>query len=140
MYCRFFDLPLPLIDSLSVFGFNTFIDAITSSGLEQKLSDSPAITIFAFPNSRNTSSVNLNEYTVTGYLGFSPVFEDQGKLLSDAGTTLEFSFSHGSYFVNGIRIIRTDVILKNGVLHLLEKVRFPTEPTLNSADFFLAVL
>ncbi|KAF8544162.1 hypothetical protein BDD12DRAFT_801508 [Trichophaea hybrida] len=118
---RFFDLPLPLIDSLSILGLTTFIDAITAGRLTQKLSDTTAMTIFAFQNFPTTPSVNINEYTITGFLGFSPGFTEEGSLVSDAGTKLKFSFYHGSYFVNGIRIIRTDMTIKNGVLHLLEK-------------------
>ncbi|KAF8534353.1 FAS1 domain-containing protein, partial [Trichophaea hybrida] len=118
----FVTLPQPLIDTLSSLGFTTFIDDIISSGLKKKLSDTPAVTVFTFANSSKTFSIDINEYTITGFLGYSPKLVDQRSLKNNAGKTLTFKYKHGSLFVNDTRVVRSDITSKNGVVHQLEKV------------------
>jgi hypothetical protein len=103
-------------------GFSTFIDAIISSGLKQKLSHTPAMTIFTFANPETAPSVDINEYTITGFLGTSPELVNQLSMKNDVGMTLNFKFKGGSLFVNGTRVVRSDITFKNGVLHQLEHV------------------
>ncbi|KAF8542030.1 hypothetical protein BDD12DRAFT_877352, partial [Trichophaea hybrida] len=100
----FVTLPQPLIDTLSSLGFTTFIDDIISSGLKKKLSDTPAVTVFTFANSSKTFSIDINEYTITGFLGYSPKLVDQRSLKNNAGKTLTFKYKHGSLFVNDTRV------------------------------------
>ncbi|KAF8252054.1 hypothetical protein K440DRAFT_636236 [Wilcoxina mikolae CBS 423.85] len=119
---EFVALPRPLLESLSLLGFTTFIDVITSSGVKQQLSQTPAMTIFTFANPSNATSVNINinEYTITGYLGTSPELVGQMSLQNDAGATLHFKYHGGFLYVNGCRVVRSDILIKNGVLHQLE--------------------
>jgi uncharacterized surface protein with fasciclin (FAS1) repeats len=118
-------MPNPFISTLTSLDLTTFRDAVVAAGLEEKLNDTPAMTIFTFANDAISSdeTFNVNEHTITNLLGYSPELVDTGPFTSDAGTKITVTFSGGSIFVNGIRIVKTDIIMKNGVVHQLEKVK-----------------
>ncbi|KAF8244321.1 FAS1 domain-containing protein [Wilcoxina mikolae CBS 423.85] len=119
----FFGMPSPLTSTLTSLGLTTFRDGIIATGLEEKLNDTPAMTIFAFANDAidGDDTFNVNEHTITSLLGYSPELVDTGPFTSDAGTKITVKFSGGSVFVNGIRIIKSDITMKNGVVHQLER-------------------
>lgn len=116
---RYFTLPRPLIETLGLVGLAVFRDAIISAGLEQRLSDTPGVTIFAF---NNTDSISVEEHTITGTFAYTPELFNRKSFTSDAGTALEITAADGDLFVNGVRIIKGNIIIKNGVVHQLEGV------------------
>jgi len=116
----FFTLPSPLDDTLDTLGFKVFQDAVDSEGLKEKLSETPAMVIFAFADHTVHGKFEVKEHTISGFLGYTPELIDGGQFTSDAGTTLTVKFKDGDVFVNGIRIVKSDIIIKNGVIHQLE--------------------
>jgi uncharacterized surface protein with fasciclin (FAS1) repeats len=58
-------------------------------------------------------------------------FPQNGTLTSMSGAQLVISTSErdGSTLVNGTRIVKQDILIANGVLHVLEGDRVPCDPT-----------
>jgi uncharacterized surface protein with fasciclin (FAS1) repeats len=113
------------MESLSAVGLDTFRDEIIASGLEHKLSKTPGVTIFAPSNSTKdyTGDIDISSHTITnGFLGFLPELFDQTGLETDSGLPIEVTLEDGIFYVNGIRIIRANIIVKNGVVYEIEKV------------------
>lgn len=80
------------------------------------------MTIFTFTNPKTAPSIDINEHTITGFLGTSPERVNQPSVKNDVGMTLNFKFMGGSLFVNGTQVVRSDITFKNGVLYQLEHV------------------
>jgi len=117
----FFSLPAPLYDTLNTLGFKVFRGAIDKEGLKEKLSETPAMVIFAFADDKVDGKFEVKEHTISGFLGYTPELVDGGQFTSDAGTSLTVTFKDGDVFVNDVRIVKSDIIIKNGVIHQLEK-------------------
>ncbi|KAI5846654.1 FAS1 domain-containing protein [Tricharina praecox] len=116
-------LPRPLPETLQTLGLDTFHAAITAAGREDKLDNTPGVTIFAPANSslHGDDTIDVDAHTISDGFFFLPELFDQSPHRSDAGTTLTMTFSEGSFYVNGVRIIKSDISIKNGVVHVIEK-------------------
>jgi len=114
---RYFSLPQPLIPSLSAVGLTAFRDAIVAQGLEAQLSGSPGVTIFAF---KASDAIVVREYTITGTFAYSADLLDRKTFTADSGAALTITSVNGKTLVNGVPIIRSDIIIKNGVVHELQ--------------------
>jgi uncharacterized surface protein with fasciclin (FAS1) repeats len=120
-----FALPEPLFESLHAVGLTGFCDAINTAGLGNKLSETPGVTIFAFESaSSDTAATTVAEHTISTGFEFTPDLLNKRSFRSDAGTKLEITRQGSTTFVNGVRIIRSDIVIKNGVVHQLERVLF----------------
>lgn len=121
---RFPTLPSPLSAALTTAGLTKFRSAVKAAGLVKSLSDTPRVTIFAPQNSGIRPGFKVLQHTITGDLHLSPDLFSNQPFTSDAGTQITVTFNNGALYANGIKIIRTDLITKNGVVHVLEKA-FP---------------
>ena len=88
-----------------------------------KLSDTPGVTIFAF-ESNSSDAISVAEHTITNEVTYTQDLLDYKTFTVDSGTTLTITMVDGFTFVNGVRIIKSDIIIKNGVVHQLERVIF----------------
>ena len=119
---RYFTLPRPLPETLTGAGLTAFRDAADAAGLTAALADTPAVTIFAPQNAAfaGAAKIDVREYTISGKLELSPDLFSFTPFTSDAGTEIRITFQNGALYFNGVKIIRTDIITKNGVVHVLE--------------------
>lgn len=122
-FFRYFTLPQLVIPTLEHLGLTTFRDAIAREGLVSKLSDTPGVTIFAF-KSNSSDAILVAEHTITNQVAYTQELLDYKTFTADSGTTLTITMVGGFTFVNGVRIIKSDIIIKNGVVHQLERVIF----------------
>jgi hypothetical protein len=110
------------MDSLSAVGLDDFRNEIIASGLEETLSETPGVTIFA-PSNFTSGAFNISTHVITnGFLGFLPQLFDTTGLRTDSGLPISLTFEDGMFYINGIRIIRADIIVKNGVVYEIEQV------------------
>lgn len=69
----------------------------------------------------------MKKYIICGFLGHSPDLYPGTTYKSLAGTPIKITYGNdGQKRVNGLKFVKTDIITKNGVLHLIEKVCSPS--------------
>jgi len=82
-------------------------------------------TISSLPNATVVSTVLAN-HIINGSTVYSPSISSSSNLTSAAGESLSFmTNSSGSYVMSGssvAKIVKTDVLVKNGVLHIINGV------------------
>ena len=92
------------------------------------LSKNPRITIFA-PNDaalrgQNLSPESLKRYVLLNRLGTTPRLTT-GLYNTSAGDSVNIVFRpDGSISVNNATIVKSDVMIKNGVIHYIDSVSF----------------
>ncbi|MEO1278258.1 MAG: fasciclin domain-containing protein [Planctomycetota bacterium] len=122
--------------------FNTLLAAAKAAGLADALSSSGPFTVFAptdeaFANLGQNTINNLlkpeNRDTLVGILTYHVVAGEvpASKVLgmNDAttlnGQQIDFSTKDGSVFVDGARVLATDIDASNGVIHVIDSVILP---------------
>ncbi|KAJ8121599.1 hypothetical protein ONZ43_g1989 [Nemania bipapillata] len=103
-----------------------------------------SVTVF-FPSNAAFSATNttastpelLSNHVVSGTVSYLPDLTDGTVLKTQRGETLAISIRSGIYYVNGARITQANLILSNGVGHVIDKVLVPqpyTPPVIASAS------
>jgi uncharacterized surface protein with fasciclin (FAS1) repeats len=62
---------------------------------------------------------------VPGFVGYLPDLTEGAMLKTQAGESLVISVVDGEYFVNDAKITTANLILENGVAHVIDKVSEP---------------
>ncbi|KAK0472694.1 FAS1 domain-containing protein [Armillaria novae-zelandiae] len=120
-----------LLDGDSVYGFTFF--APDNAAIELEGSSLTSVT------SNNTASLTiLSNHIVNGTTIYSPSITASENLTSAGGEPLTFTTNSSGVFVNSggssARIIKTDILCKNGVLHMLDRVLINTETNPEAAS------
>jgi uncharacterized surface protein with fasciclin (FAS1) repeats len=122
--------------------FNTLVAAVKAAGLVETLQGTGPFTVFA-PN--DAAFAKLPDGAVQGLLADKAKLTSvltyhvlAGKVMAADvikagsvkpktlnGQTLDIQVRNGSVFVNGAKIIRTDIVGSNGVIHVLDAVVMP---------------
>ena len=75
---------------------------------------------------KDSNKIIPDEYIICGFLGYSPQLLPGRSYYTVAGTEIRITWGHdGLKRVNGIPFVQTDIVTKNGVLHLIKSVCFP---------------
>jgi uncharacterized surface protein with fasciclin (FAS1) repeats len=128
----------------------------SNAGYVNGILDVPNVTYFipnsaeALANATNIIKVNgtsaeleaLFEYhIVRDFLGYSPLLTNGTSLKTAQGENITITIQDGQMFVNSAKVIETDLIVANGVVHVLDSLldRFdqslpPPPPTTSSAS------
>lgn len=116
--------PYSLGNTGIVLGIKAIAGIIQASSSIQNASD---ITVFAPQNSiLNTTSIASSQaagnFVVSGSVLYSTALT-AGKSFLTAGKTKLFvtTNANGAIFVNGSRIIESDILTANGVVHVIER-------------------
>ena len=122
--------------------FKTLVTAVKAADLVETLSGEGPFTVFAPTNEafakvpkESLEALLKNKKALTGVLTFHVV---SGKVmaadvvkLSTAktvqGQELKIETKDGKVTVNGINVIKTDIVCKNGVIHVIDGVLMPKE-------------
>ncbi|KAK6435576.1 hypothetical protein LTR95_008242 [Oleoguttula sp. CCFEE 5521] len=131
--------------AVELYGLNSFVGAMyttPNTTLASLLNTTTDVTIFA-PNNVAMESVtptitDLSNATLQDLLAYHVVLSQSGSgsLFSTSfgndttittlqGASLTLTFSSNSWFVNSARIINQDLLLSNGVMHVLDNVLSP---------------
>lgn len=131
--------PAPLLPTLRTFNLTSLGGALAATTLLTPLSTTPSITIFA-PNNdalqrlgtslTSLSSAQLSSiltYHVVAGAHYSPtlVAGNGTTLRTRNGASLRLTFASNSLFVNSARVLQQDILLANGVLHVIDNVLSP---------------
>jgi hypothetical protein len=144
-----FTLPERFSSSLEKLSANLFLSQVRANGLFDELENKASTTVFVpidsafgIGNSNGTNngdgSANVvnniiggtsltrcacEKLVIDNWVGYTPQLKSGETYVSKAGTELRITIKDGDYFVNDVRIVRPNVITKNGVVHLIENVR-----------------
>jgi hypothetical protein len=127
---RFFTVPTSLTDTLgsrpdtAIFG-----SLLSSSNISATLDAVEGGTFFipsdtALTGNQTLSPSALQGYAVPNFDGYLPMLRNGQTLQTMNGNSLVVNITAGEYYINGSRIASPNVILENGVAHVLEKVRW----------------
>ncbi|GAB7324943.1 hypothetical protein MBLNU13_g08753t1 [Cladosporium sp. NU13] len=141
-------IPLSVSTTLAAGNFTALAGAATQADLVAPLEDLSDITIFA-PNNDAFQRLAASNFTATdeelasilkyhviqGTVGYSTTLSNNTKLPTLNGEELDITISaDGAVFVNAARVINADVLLENGVLHVIDEVLNPATPDADPAD------
>jgi len=141
-------IPLSVSATLIAGNFTALAGAATQANLVAPLEDLSDITIFC-PNNDAFQRLAASNVTVTddqlaeilqyhvvqGTVGYSTTLANNTKLPTLNGEELDITISaDGAVFVNSARVINADVLLENGVLHVIDEVLNPATPDAESSD------
>jgi len=108
--------------------------ALTEADLLQAVNDLSDVTIFA-PNNAAFQSIGsalpnltaedisniLTYHVVNGTVGYSSTLMDNMTLPTLNGGNVTINIQNGSVFVNGAQVVVPDVLVANGVIHVIDK-------------------
>jgi uncharacterized surface protein with fasciclin (FAS1) repeats len=145
-------IPLSVSETLITGNFTALAGAATQTKLVAPFEDASDITIFcpnndAFQRLAATNFTATDEelasilkyHVVAGAVGYSTTLKNNTKLPTLNGEELDITISaDGAVFVNAARVINADILIENGVLHVIDEVLNPAtpdaEPSDNTAD------
>ena len=130
---RYFTLPQKLSSTTASKGYTTFTALTNVSNLTAELDSAAGLTALIPTNSAftvaNVSSTNpttpslMDAHIIPNFVGYLPALTDGLKLITQAGTTITVTVKGNDIYLNNAKIIASNLILENGVAHVLDKVR-----------------
>ncbi|KAL8286076.1 hypothetical protein RB597_002938 [Gaeumannomyces tritici] len=130
----FFKLPATVSETLPFVGAEKFKAALDRAGILPGLDNTTAITVLApsdsvFAKAGNWTAAQLKQHIIVGHVIYSTQFRDGQVLPTLGGGSVTVSVQGGIISVGGARIVASDAIIKNGVIHTIGNVLKPTTPT-----------
>lgn len=128
--------PLSFLNSASSFNLTAAGGAVVNASIDNYVDTQTDLTIFVPRNDafqsigsslRNISSHELAKildyHIVNGsnFVGYSPNLPNGTVLKSLQGGNLAITFASNSIFVNSARVLQQDLLLSNGVMHVIDK-------------------
>jgi len=115
-------------------GLSAFLGAVNSTDLTETVNTTPDLTIFA-PNNDAFQSISsalsnltteeaasiLSYHVINGTVAYSSTLSN-GSVPTLGGDNVTITIIDGEVFVNRARVITADILLANGVLHVLDSV------------------
>jgi uncharacterized surface protein with fasciclin (FAS1) repeats len=100
------------------------------------LDHTPSITVFVPSDSAILSALEcsktlseedaltlLGAHVVKGVVAYSPLLVDGAFFWAVGGEDISISVSNGTKYANYAKIIREDIVIKSGVVHVVDRVR-----------------
>ena len=125
-------MPTRMTDTLVSKGYTGALGALRQAAIEEPLNNAADMTLFVPSNDAfnsigsviNTMTIDqlttvLNYHVVQGQVLYSQLIA-AGTQRTAQGANLNFRAVNGSLFVNSARVITTDLIIANGVVHVLD--------------------
>lgn len=136
MIDTFLQPPVNFLTTVAQFNLTAFGGAVTNTSLSNALNITPDLTIFAPNNdafqalgsSLSTLSIAditslLNYHVVNSTtVGYSTNLKNGTVLKTRQGGKITVTFASNSLFVNSARVLQQDILLSNGVLHVIDNV------------------
>ena len=126
-------LPESLTDTANANGQTAFTGLASSYNLTNTLDNSPDITYFIPSNSAFAIEGATNSYPsieslllghlIPNFAGYLPSLTDGSTYKSQGGSEFTVTVKGTDYYINNAKIILANVIVENGVAHVLDQVR-----------------
>jgi uncharacterized surface protein with fasciclin (FAS1) repeats len=141
---RFLVLPEVVSDTLTTANLSSLRGALNATDLLEAVDTTPDVTIFAPSNQAiqdvgsalanlSTEDVSniLTYHVVNGTVGYSSGIENGTVLTTLNGQNLTITVGdEGRIFVNSARVTIADVLVANGVVHVIDEVLNPSNATI----------
>lgn len=141
-------LPPSASDTLSAAGLSSLAGALTNASLVETVDGLENVTIFAPNNAafRNISSAladvstedlaRILQYHVvqSDQVLYSTQLTDGANVTTLEGTDVTITIDDDAVFVNGARVITPNVLIAGGVVHIIDNVLNPDNPTARDDD------
>jgi len=146
----FFTPPQSLSDSLLSSPLTTSF-ASYLSGNSSTFNSAPLVTVFAPSNAAILDAISGNQslsasditnliaaHVVVGFAAYSPYLVEGAKFKSVAGPDINITTgTDGAIFVNDAEVIQSDIVVQNGVVHVVDELLFtPSLPTATAPAAF----
>ncbi|KAF2033724.1 Fasciclin-domain-containing protein [Setomelanomma holmii] len=140
-------LPENAADTLSAANLTSLRGALNATSLVSAVNNSPNITVFAPTNAAlqaiggslaNLSTADITNvltyHVVNGTVGYSSGLSNGTILRAANGANLTITIHQGRIFVNGARVVTSDILIANGVAHVIDAVLNPNNATLANSS------
>ncbi|KAH6693939.1 beta-Ig-H3/Fasciclin [Plectosphaerella plurivora] len=129
-------IPQDVVTTATAANLTSLIAAVTQANLGETLTDAESITVFAPTNEAFAALGSLDGVTeedlasiltyhvVAGTVAYSSTLQD-GTVETLNGESLQISIRDGSVFVNDAQVVVADVLISNGVVHVIDGVLNP---------------
>ncbi|KAF2404113.1 beta-Ig-H3/fasciclin, partial [Trichodelitschia bisporula] len=127
-------LPRSIDETARAAGITALPNALKSAGLDAVVEGLKDITVFAPSDAAFEAAAaglkGLSAEQVAGALKghvaqglvYSTDVKDGAKLKTVGGTTLEVKVKDGAVWVGGKKVIKTDLLVRNGVVHVIDGI------------------
>ncbi|KAM0429743.1 hypothetical protein ACHAPT_006349 [Fusarium lateritium] len=138
---RVLDIPKNLTDTAIAANLSAVVGAFTEADAGEDVVDTKNITVFA-PNNGAFADIgsvvgNLSDddlesilkyHVINGTVGYSSTLKN-GTLKTSEGEEVTIAIHDGDVFVNEAKVVIPDVLIANGVLHVIDGVLNPENPS-----------
>jgi uncharacterized surface protein with fasciclin (FAS1) repeats len=127
-------LPVDVLNTTLAANLTSLRGAVNATNLVETVNTTPDVTIFAPSNEafqaigsalQNLSTSDLASilayHVVNGTVGYSPTLSNGTTLTTVNGANLTVTISNGTVFVNSARVVTPNVLVANGVVHVIDK-------------------
>jgi len=138
-YTRFLTLPANCTNTLSSIGLSSMLVSVNRTDSTDEWNGHPGLTCLsptnqAFQEAGNPDTTDsedalndiLDAHTIDSAQYTSGLHSGQ-VLQSEAGTTIIVTIKNGSVYFNNAKVIRANVVTRNGIIHVLDSVRWLTK-------------
>ncbi|GES90169.1 fasciclin-domain-containing protein [Rhizophagus clarus] len=130
--------PLSLIDTANNLGLTQFVNTFTNANLLSNFNTSIGITIFAPSNDAFNRPNYLSKGSVDNQISLLKLHVIIGTVIyeikdgvevesSDTGYNLHFTVNNDTLYVNNGKVERSDILLQNGVMYVIDNVLSPLD-------------
>jgi Fasciclin domain len=119
-------------------GLTTLVSALSTAKLVEAVDTTPSVTIFAPTNEAfaalgvDLSTLSATElgdilkyHVIAGTVGYSSALQDEQDVETLSGDSVKIIKRDGKIFVNKAEVVQGNVILNNGVVHVINGVSVP---------------
>lgn len=142
---RFLTVPLNVSSTAISLGLSSAAGALISTNLINTVDTTPDLTLFvpnnaafrrvasAIQNATVEQLASVLQYHVHPGLIYSTNITGNASIAALSGGNLTITVSNGTVFVNNARVVRSDVLVANGVVHVIDAVLNPGNATATSS-------
>ncbi|MCJ1476870.1 hypothetical protein MMC13_005539 [Lambiella insularis] len=141
----YFTLPQTLPATTRATGHTTFTALTDASNLTAELDSTAGLTALIPTNaafaSSNISSGDpttpslMDGHIIPNFVGYLPTLTDGAKLVTQAGTIVTVTVRGDDYYLNNAKIVASNLILENGVAHVLDQPYLHTDAGANAYNY-----
>jgi uncharacterized surface protein with fasciclin (FAS1) repeats len=118
---------VPIIETLDCTNGSEFLGALNDADLADTYNDMGNVTFFtpqdgSFEANSTMDCASIQRHVVENEALYTPDLKDGDVIESASGENLYVNILDDEFYINCVRVITTDNIVSNGVIHVVEKV------------------
>jgi transforming growth factor-beta-induced protein len=132
--------PSNLSDTTAAFNLTSFEGALYASNIMDSIANQANVTVFAAANEAfqalgpaitdmtSQELAQVMDYTVIPQIIYSPSLTNGSKFLAQDGENITVLHSGNNVYINSAQLLTADILIANGVLHVIDNVLNPQGP------------